>query len=182
MGDDAGEHQEEQQQKDAEAGGAAVGRPLGIAQMELVEGPLGQQNNAGRNQQHRPPMAVPLPESAEIQTAGLNQQEEHADGDQQQGAENGAAAHSPHLVADLLPLRSDRVTLRAHLGAKLIALVSPLRLWIVAGRRRRRRWWRIARHDLPSFPVVVQAVAGVAACGTVSRFAGHGFAAGNRRL
>ena len=62
-----------------------------------------------------------------FETAGLNQQEEHADGDQQEGAENGAAAHSPHLVADLLPLRSERVTLRAHLGAKLIALVSPLR-------------------------------------------------------
>jgi hypothetical protein len=160
MSDDAGKHQEEQHEEDAKAGGAAVGRTLGIAHVDLVEGPLGQQHHAGRHQQQRPPMSVQAPEKLVIQTSGLNQQKDDADGDQQDGAENRAAAHSPHLGANLVALCAGRVTLRAHLRAQLVAVEPPLRSRIVAGRwrwwrSRWRRWWRIARHDLPSFRIVV---------------------------
>jgi hypothetical protein len=156
MSDDTSKHQEEQHEEDAKADAAAIGRALGIAHVDLIEGPLGQQHNAGRHQQQRPPMAIPAPEATEIETAGLNQQKDNADGDQQDGAENGAAAQAPHLGADMVAPCAGRLTLRAQ----LVAVEPPLRSRIVAGRwrwwrSRWRRWWRIARHDLPSFRIVV---------------------------
>ena len=73
-GDEARDPEDQQQKEDPAAKRAPVGRVLRIVQMDLVEGPLRQQHDAGHHQQQRPPMSVPLPEALVIQASGLYQQ------------------------------------------------------------------------------------------------------------
>jgi hypothetical protein len=86
---------------------------------------------------------------AVIEAAGLDQQKDNAESNQQDWPEHGATAHAAHLEANLCTLSTKRIALSACLIAKVAALGAR-----VISRRRRYRWnwrygwnsWRIASH------------------------------------
>ncbi len=119
----------------------------------LVEGPLEEHDDAGADEQEGPEAAVPVPEAVAVQAAGLDEQEEDADGDEDQRAEDGAAAHAAGLVAVGVALGAEHVALGTGLFFEDAALILPVvSVGRAAGRTRRWVGWRIVCHGLISLP------------------------------
>ena len=150
---DAGEQDE--QPDDAPADAAAdVGAV--VAAEGVVGDPLDQDDGADADEQERPPAAVPGPEREGGQAADLDEEEDDAEADEQNGARDGAAAKPAILGAIGVALGLDLIAHGLGLLAQDALLLLPVAgaLWGAFGRGR--VGWRIVGHDLPlSLPDVV---------------------------
>ncbi len=88
-----------------------------------------------------------------LEVASLNEEEDDADGDENQGAEDGAAAKAAGLVAVGLSLGAEHVALGTGLLFEHATLILPVvSVWRAAGRTGRGVGWRIVCHGLISLP------------------------------
>ena len=128
--EDSRDPEEEHQGEDASAKRASAD---GLAGVEvLIPSPLEQHDDAGGDEEHGPPAAIPAPEVAEGHLSGLDEQEDDADCDEHQRADDGAAARSAELGAIGVTLSAEHIALHAGLLFEDAALIAPVAL----GRRR----------------------------------------------
>ena len=151
--DEACDAEKDEEGKDASANTAAIAWLSGVGLGVLVVGPLEKHDDACTDEQERPASAVPLPEAIGLHVAGLDEQKDDADGDEYQGAEDGAAAKAAGLVAVGFTLGAEHVALGAGLVFEHAALILPVvSVGGAAGRTRGRVGRRIVCHGLISLP------------------------------
>jgi len=152
--ENAGEAEEKQQGKDTSAEATAIAWFGRVRLHVLVVGPLEEHDDTGADEEHGPEASVPVPETVSREAAGLYEQKEDADGDQEQRPKDGAAPEAASLIAVCVTLSAGYVTLGARLLFEDATLVFPVAtVW-------RPRWWRVwwrwvASHGLVSFLVVM---------------------------
>ena len=108
---------EDEEGDDAAADATAQGRGAGGGGLDdvLVEGPLGQEDDAGEDEQGGPPAGIPAGEGERGPAARGEEERGDAEGGEQEGAEDGTAAKMAGLLAEEGALGSPGVALRAGL-------------------------------------------------------------------
>ena len=128
---------EREEQEDGSGANAAsdVGDAFGAG--HLVEGPLGDQDDTGSDEQHGPPVTVPVPEAGGRDAAEADEEHDDSGGEDDDRAEDGGAAQGAGLVAIEIALGPDGGALSAGLSLDLIAHHTGLLagIGLCAGRR-----------------------------------------------
>ena len=152
-----GKSQNGQQDEQADKAAATAHRDLPAQ----IQHPLAHQQQAGADQQQRPPVAIPCPELICGDVAGHQHQRDHADADQEDGADKrgNPRAVNAHIVGLYrVALRLPCLALGTPCGLLLLPVDPPLGLGIIgriwgwrAAPRRRARWHirRCGAHNCP---------------------------------
>jgi hypothetical protein len=130
----------EQDEKEDNAAAKNTNRAVNaLVLAALVDTPLGEQNEAGTDEDGRPPAAVPLQRLGPWKLSSFGEEKDDANGKDNQRAEDGTAAGGTHLETDLSALHAGLIFEKTALGAHGLTVVRIEWRW-------RRRRGRISGH------------------------------------